>query len=229
MTPGIRIGILGGTFDPVHLGHVETARAAQRALALEPVLVMPSGTPPHRQQQPVASRCHRFAMTAMAVTGLPGLQVSDLEIGETRPTYTFDTLTRLHALGVDPLQIFFITGADAFAEIETWSRYPRVLDMANFAVISRPGRDASSLRARFPSLAARMADAVDDRGRLPAQATIFLIDAPTPDISSTDVRRRLEEGRSIAELVPPLVATYITQHALYTSAGVNAAIGRSLA
>ena len=228
MTSGIRIGILGGTFDPVHLGHIETAHAARRALALDRVLVMPSGTPPHRQQQPVASRCHRFAMAAMAVTGLPGLHVSDLEIGETGPTYTFDTLTRLHEHGIDPLQIFFITGADAFAEIETWSRYPRVLDMANFAVISRPGRQASSLRATLPSLAARMADDAG-AGGVPAQATIFLIDAPTPDVSSTDVRRRLEEGRSIAGLVPPLVETYITQHALYTGARVNAAIGRSLA
>lgn len=228
MTPATRIGILGGTFDPVHLGHVETALAAKRALALERVLVLPSGTPPHRHQQPFASASHRFAMTAMAITGIPGVQVSDLEIRDAGPSYTFDTLSRLHDVGLDPLQIFFITGADAFAEIETWSRYPRVLDLAHFAVVSRPRHRATSLRASLPSLAARMTD-VAGAPPTPDQPTVFLIDAPTPDVSSTDVRRRLAEGRSIAGLVPPLVATYITQHALYTGARANAAIGRSLA
>ena len=94
MTSGTRIGILGGTFDPVHVGHVDTALAAQRALALDRVLVMPSGTPPHRSSPPSASRFHRFAMAALAVTGLPGLMVSDLEIGVTEPCYTYDTLAR---------------------------------------------------------------------------------------------------------------------------------------
>jgi nicotinate-nucleotide adenylyltransferase len=228
MTSGTRIGILGGTFDPVHLGHLETALAAERSLALDRVLVMPSGTPPHRHQQPFASPSHRFAMTAIAVTGLQGLQVSDFEVRDTGPSYTFDTLARLHELGLDRLQIFFITGADAFAEIETWSRYPHVLDMANFAVVSRPGHRAPSLRAALPGLAGRMRDPAA-AAAASVEPAIFLIDASTPDVSSTDVRRRLGEGRSIDGLVPPMVATYITQHALYTSGRVNAAVGRSLA
>ena len=148
MTSVTRIGILGGTFDPVHTGHVDTALAAQRALALDRVLVLPSGTPPHRASPPAASRFHRFAMAALAVTGLPGLMVSDLEIGHTGPCYTFDTLARLHATGLAAAQIFFITGADAFAEIETWSRYPQVLEMANFVVVSRPGHPATALPAK---------------------------------------------------------------------------------
>jgi nicotinate-nucleotide adenylyltransferase len=228
MTSGNRIGILGGTFDPVHVGHLETALAAERALGLDRVLVMPSGMPPHRHLQPFASAFHRFAMTAIAVTGLPALQVSDFEVREAGPSYTFDTLARLHQLGLDPLQIFFITGADAFAEIETWSRYPQVLDMANFAVVSRPGHRASSLRSALPALAGRMTDAATSAASAP-QPAIFLVDAPTPDVSSTAVRRRLQEGQSIDGLVPPMVATYITQHALYTSGRVNAAVGRSLA
>lgn len=228
MTPGTRIGILGGTFDPVHLGHLETALAAGRALGLDRVLVMPAGTPPHRHEQPFASPCHRFAMTAIAVTGLPGLQASDVEVCQTGPSYTFDTLARLHQLGLDPLQIFFITGADAFAEIATWSRYPQVLDMANFAVVSRPGHRAPALRAALPGISGRMIDAAAPAAAA-AQPAIFLVDASTPDVSSTDVRRRLQEGRSIHGLVPPMVATYITQHALYTSGRVNAAVGRSLA
>jgi len=145
MTSATRIGILGGTFDPVHTGHVDTALAAQRTLDLDQVLVMPSGTPPHRNFPPAASRFHRFAMAALAVTGVRGLMVSDLEIGQTDPCYTFDTLARLHATGLGASAIFFITGADAFEEIETWSRYPQVLEMANFVVVSRPGHPAAAL------------------------------------------------------------------------------------
>jgi nicotinate-nucleotide adenylyltransferase len=220
-----RIGILGGTFDPVHLGHIETALAAAHALDLDRVLLLPAGAPPHRAQQPFASRFHRFAMVALAVTGRPHLEVSDLEIGEPGPSYTFETLSRLQADGLTPAQIFFITGADAFAEIATWSRYPQVLDMANFVVVSRPGYPAGSLRAKLPALAARMrADA-----KPTDQVAIFLVDAPTPDVSSTGIRRALETGGSVEGLVPAAVAGYIDQHGLYSRAGATASTGRSLA
>jgi nicotinate-nucleotide adenylyltransferase len=239
MTSGTRIGILGGTFDPVHVGHLDTAQAAGRALALDRVLVMPSGTPPHRSTPPSASRFHRFAMAALAVTGLPGLMVSDLEIGTADPCYSFDTLARLQATGLLPAQIFFITGADAFAEIETWSRYPQVLEMAQFVVVSRPGHDAAALRSRLPALAARMRNAA-----APASTTVgapsglapvvpalevLLLDAPTRDVSSTEVRRRLESGASIAGLVPAAVETYIGQHGLYSRGVADAKFGKSLA
>jgi nicotinate-nucleotide adenylyltransferase len=218
MTSGTRIGILGGTFDPVHVGHVETALAAGRALDLDRVLVLPSGRPPHRHLQPVASRFHRFAMTALAVTGVAPLEVSDLEIGEPGPSYTYETLARVQATGLGASQIFFITGADAFAEIETWNRYPHVLDMAHFVVVSRPGHPAAALTARLPALAPRMATPGAARGPMP-QPRILLTDVATPDVSSTDIRRRLETGGSIAGLVPAPVAAYIGQHRLYTRAG----------
>jgi nicotinate-nucleotide adenylyltransferase len=214
MTSGTRIGILGGTFDPVHLGHVETALAAARALALDRVLVLPSGVPPHRRP-PLASRFHRFAMTALAVTGVDPLIASDLEIGETGSSYSYDTLARLHAAGFDASQLHFITGADAFAEIATWSRYPEVLDMANFVVVSRPGCNASELPARLPTLGSRMTTAVAGAS-VRRHGRIVLVDSPTPDVSSTEIRRRLETGRAIAGLVPELVATYIEQHGLYS-------------
>lgn len=223
MTSATRVGILGGTFDPVHLGHVETARAARAALDLERVLVVPSGTPPHRDQ-PAVSRYHRFAMAALAVAGIDGLELSDLEIGEAEASYTFDTLARLHARGVAPLQIFFITGADAFAEIATWSRYPRVLDMAHFVVVSRPGHRSSALPGVLPMLADRMTPTLDGAGT----TRIFLVDAATPDVSSTAIRRRLAAGISIAGLVPAPVGVYIHQHGLYARSDGQAA-GRSFA
>jgi nicotinate-nucleotide adenylyltransferase len=237
MTSGTRIGILGGTFDPVHVGHVDTALAAQRALALDRVLVMPSGTPPHRSSPPAASRFHRFAMAALAVTGLPGLMVSDFEIGVTEPCYTYDTLARLHGTGLFASQIFFITGADAFAEIDSWSRYPQVLEMANFVVVSRPGHAALALPSKLPALTARMRGATahasttvaTPAGVLPASVEVLLVDAPTRDVSSTEVRRRLESGTSIAGLVPAAVETYIGQHGIYSRGDVDARLGKSLA
>ena len=242
MTSGTRIGILGGTFDPVHAGHVDTAMAAQRALALDRVLVMPSGTPPHRPSQPSASRFHRFAMTALAVNGRAGLVASDLEIGSTAPSYTFDTLARLHQSGLAASQIFFITGADAFAEIATWSRYPQVLEMAHFVVVSRPGHAASALAAKVPALATRMrsvtvqlATAAGPRAQaqvlevLRQSLEVLLVDAPTRDVSSTEIRQRLEAGQSISGLVPPAVETYILQHGLYSRGTASATCGKSLA
>ena len=243
MTSGTRIGILGGTFDPVHAGHVDTALAAQRALALDRVLVMPSGTPPHRPSQPSASRFHRFAMSALAVNGLAGLVASDLEIGSTAPSYTFDTLARLHQSGLAASQIFFITGADAFAEIDTWSRYPQVLEMAHFVVVSRPGHAASALASKLPGLAARMRSvtvqpttAAAPRARaaqvlevLRQSLEVLLVDAPTRDVSSTEIRQRLESGQSISGLVPPAVETYILQHGLYSRGTASASCGKSLA
>ena len=236
MTSGTRIGILGGTFDPVHSGHIDTAVAAHRALTLDTVLVMPSGTPPHRPAQPSASRFHRFAMAALAVNGLPELVVSDLEIGLTEPCYTFDTLARLQKTGLSAAQIFFITGADAFAEIGTWSRYPQVLEMAHFVVVSRPGFPVSSLGGRLPALAARMravssraTTGVDARARNHGDLEILLVDAATRDVSSTEVRRRLESGAPVTGLVPESVETYIGQHRLYARQETGARLGNSLA
>jgi nicotinate-nucleotide adenylyltransferase len=234
MASTTRIGILGGTFDPVHAGHIDTARAALHALALDHVLVLPSGTPPHRTVQPSASRFHRFAMTALAVTGVSGLMVSDLEIGTTEPCYTFDTLARLQSTGLTSGEIFFIAGADAFAEIETWSRYPQVLEMANFVVVSRPGFAAGALPEKLPSLASRMYASPAVGAAAPPVAPrspsgIALVDAPTRDVSSTEIRRRLASGLSIADLVPAAVNTYIEQHGLYSRHVTNASFGRSLA
>jgi nicotinate-nucleotide adenylyltransferase len=212
-----RIGILGGTLDPIHCGHLAAAVAARDAFDLPEVLVLPSRIPPHRPIQPLASAFHRFAMSALAVSGVPGLLASDEELRLDGPSFTAETLDRLHARGQTPSQIFFITGADAFADIATWKRYPEVLDLANFVVVSRPGHQIEALRARLPALAGRMRAA---EGVVPAGAKpmIFLLQAPTPEVSSTLVRDRLRRSEPIAGLVPPLVETHILKHRLYTSA-----------
>lgn len=227
MNAGARVGLLGGTLDPIHVGHIETATAARRALDLDRVDVLPSHVPPHRTQQPVASGYHRFAMAALAVNGVEGLSVSDVELRTPGPSYTIDTLTRFRETSrLGASQIFFITGADAFAEIETWHRYPAVLELANFVVVSRPGFPVEQLRVRLPGLAPRMTSGRGQAGGQPPGGfpVIFLVDAPTPDVSSTEIRRRLAAGEPLTGLVPAAVARHIAQHGLYTEgAGLFAA------
>jgi len=215
MISAARLGILGGTLDPVHTGHIDTAEAALRLVALDRVLLMPSRLPPHRPMQPAASRYHRFAMTALAIQDRAGLEVSDLELCAPGPSYTSDTLERLHGLGLEPSQIFFITGADAFAEIETWHRYPDVLDMAHFVVVSRPGHDSRAVASGIPAIAGRTLEASGGAGD-PGRLSIFLVNAPTADVSSTEIRRRLGAGESITRLVPDAVETHIRRHRLYS-------------
>jgi nicotinate-nucleotide adenylyltransferase len=211
-----RIGILGGTFDPFHRGHLDVADAVERALHLTRVFVVTASMPPHRPQ-PKASAYHRFAMVAIAVLDRPQWRADDLELRSEERSYTTITLARFHERGFAPTELYFIIGADAFAEIATWRDYPQILDAANFAVVSRPGSSARDLPARLPALARRMTDAAVD-ARDSALPLIFLIDQPTADVSSTAIRQRVAAGESIEGLVPPRVRQHIEQHGLYTSA-----------
>jgi nicotinate-nucleotide adenylyltransferase len=210
---GARIGIFGGTFDPVHVGHLDVAEAAIRALALDRVLLMPSNVPPHRMA-PRASAPHRFAMCALAISDREQLALLDLEMLSRETSFTSTSLDRLASLGLNMRGLFLIAGGDAFREIETWKDFPELLDRCHFVVVSRPESAASSLRAALPGLAGRMVEPSPD---LSAEdpPRIVLIDAPTAAVSSTDIRRRLAAGESIAGLVPASVARYIAKHGLY--------------
>ena len=213
MTLRPRLGIIGGTFDPIHAGHLAAARAAQDALALDRVRFIPSARPIHRPDSPRASGYHRLEMVRLAVAETPGWEVSDLELTREGPTYTYDTLVWIAREGLSPLQIFFITGADAFAEIATWRRYPDVLDLAHFVVVSRPGTALDALSTRLPDLAARISTPpVDDSAN---RTHIVFLEANTPDVSATDIRSRVARCQSIAGLVPPAVSTYIERNLLY--------------
>ncbi len=206
----MRRGVFGGTFDPIHRGHLDVAAAAVKALALDELLLMPSRVPPHRDA-PRASPAHRFAMAALAIQDQARMVVSDLELYGDGPSYTSVTLDHLAGAGIDVRSLYFVTGADAFRDIATWRHYPAILDRCHFVVISRPGCAASSLPAVLPALAPRM-----HAGGTDVEApAIFLVDAPTAPVSSTDVRRRLAEGGAIADLVPAAVAAHIERHRLY--------------
>jgi nicotinate-nucleotide adenylyltransferase len=211
----VRIGILGGTFDPIHLGHLEAASAAQGALSLDRILLLPSRTPPHRSAEPRASVFHRFAMAALAAAER-GMSVSDLEVRREGHSYTALTLESLHRDGYAPAQLFFITGSDAFAEVATWHDYPRILQLANFVVVSRPGAPRPSELIPNPEPLIP--------GTIPAAPTVFSVEANTPDVSSTEIRRRVGAGESLDGLVPSSVAGHIRRHHLYVPAPVAAVL-----
>jgi nicotinate-nucleotide adenylyltransferase len=233
MTEPGRIGILGGTFDPFHFGHLALARAARTTLQLDEVRIVPSNVPPHRGA-PGASSYHRFAMAALGIAGEPGLVLDDIEMALDGPSFTTTTLARFHGKGFTPSQIFFIVGADAFAEIATWRDYPHVLDAANFVVTARPGLTASSLPERLPELRSRMRShlahlAHPAHPTHPTHPAILLMDLETPDVSGTRIRQRATSGASLDGLVPPLVAAHITAHHLYQPSESRSASGRSAA
>jgi nicotinate-nucleotide adenylyltransferase len=219
MTTLRRLGLMGGTFDPVHVGHVAAAEAVREVLSLDEVWLLTSHVPPHRSQ-PAASVHHRFAMVALAVQDHPHLRASDFELLAPGPSYTSATLSRLHAHGLPPPQLFFIVGADAFAEIATWREYPGFLDAAHFVVVNRGDRE--------PNLAERMTASADRRvtdvreavraGSVDGPPSILLVDHSTPDVSSTRIRERCRRGLPIAGMVAPAVERHIGRHRLYASA-----------
>jgi nicotinate-nucleotide adenylyltransferase len=215
--PARRIGILGGTFDPIHAGHMDAGHAAALAVGLNRLVIIPSHIPPHRPQ-PLASPFHRFAMVSLAVGGNAGWRGSDVELRAQSASYTSTTLGKFHERGYAAAELFFIIGADAFADIATWKDYPAILDRAHFAVVSRPRFHVSELPARLPALKSRMvAPPLDGLSQM--EPVIILIDALTADVSSTAIRGRVAEGESIAGLVPPSVQQHIEQHGLYTPIG----------
>jgi nicotinate-nucleotide adenylyltransferase len=215
MTPARRIGILGGTFDPIHCGHIDLARAAERTLDLTDFVVVTANVPPHRPQ-PLASSADRFAMVSLAVAAHRGWRASDVELRSSGPSYTSTTLTGFRDQGYDSSELFFVIGADAFGDIAAWRDYPAILDAAHFVVVSRPGFPVTELPRRLPALANRM---VIPPANAPATShpLIILIDARTADVSSTAIRQRIGNRDSIVGMVPPPVEQYIEQHGLYAS------------
>jgi nicotinate-nucleotide adenylyltransferase len=214
MTRGARrLGIFGGTFDPIHVGHLDAAAAARTALALDDVLFLPSHVPPHRSADPRATMFHRFAMVTLATHGLPACRVSDLELRRPGASYTYETLAALHAEGWAPSQLFFILGADAFAEIAKWRAFDQVIAGTNLAVVGRTGTsletalDRATLRPRLRPI---------ERAREPWATTgVYLIEAATREVSSTQIREELAAGRPITRLVPETVERHIIRHGLY--------------
>jgi nicotinate-nucleotide adenylyltransferase len=196
------IGIIGGTFDPVHLGHLAVAEEAREAIGLERVLFIPAAMPPHKPGRPVSAGADRLAMLELAIAGNPAFVVSPVELERGGASYTVDTLTRLAREGItDP---WFILSSEALAGFDTWREPGRILDLCRLAVLPRAGHetlDERWVQAQFP-------------GR---EARFRFVAGPLLPISGSVVRSRVAAGRSIRYLVPDAVAHYIADHALYAT------------
>ena len=213
------LGILGGTFDPVHDGHLRLAEELGETLRLEHVLIVPSGTPPHRGAPAVAAE-HRLAMVRLAAAGNPRLNVDDRELRRKGPGYTFDTLAELRAESGTDRPLVLLMGADAFLEFATWHRWHEIFGLAHVAVAHRPGSPVERWRERMPQPLAR-----EYSQRLMQQplAThlspaggIVVIPFTALDIAATAIRDMLRAGASPRYLLPAAVLDYIRDKRLYT-------------
>lgn len=198
-----RCGIMGGTFDPVHYGHLVTAEAAREEFGLERVIFVPSGRPPHKKEYPVTVARHRYIMTILAVATNPSFEVSRIEIDRPGLSYAVDTVAAFQQQFGPETELFFITGADAILEILSWKNVEELLGRCHFVAATRPGFDLGEIEASLDDLLRQFS------GR------IFPLAVPALAISSTDVRRRVETGRSIKYLVPEAVEHYIVKNHLY--------------
>ena len=196
----MKIGILGGTLDPVHNGHIEIALAAMAELGLDRVALMPSGDPPHKVR--ATDKWDRLKMAEIAASGYVGLYASDAEIRRECRTYTVDTLSTL-AVERPDVEWTYILGADALNKLDSWREFPRIARLCSFAGFSRPGCDEELAKLRATAISTCYHTRVD------------LMPVSGPALSSTAVRRRVAEGLSIDDCVPPAVAAYIRRKGLY--------------
>jgi nicotinate-nucleotide adenylyltransferase len=195
-----RIGVLGGTFDPVHNGHLYVADALRAALGLERVVWVPAGLPPHKTGQIVSQDRDRLAMLEQALAGSATDEIDTIDIDRTGPSYTADTLESL-AERFSPARLFFLMGEDSLRDLPTWHDPERLLRFAELAVAARPGVDADleSVARQVPAV----------------QGRVHLVPTEEIAISSSEIRRRVRENQSIQGLVPAPVETYIRDHGLY--------------
>jgi nicotinate-nucleotide adenylyltransferase len=215
-----RLGILGGTFNPIHLGHLAAAEEVRDRLKLEKVMFIPSFLPPHKREEDMPSAVQRQEMVRLAIKGNPHFTVSDMEIRRGGRSYTIDTIETLrHAhIGAD---LYFIAGLDSFLEIGTWKEWQRLMELCSFVVLSREGCRFQDI-AKLAFLNAPEYDfaALDEQEKeqvviRTGNMRIYLERVPFYDISSTDIRARIRSGRSIKYHLPEAVEHYIIENKLY--------------
>jgi nicotinate-nucleotide adenylyltransferase len=197
--------LFGGTFDPIHIGHLIVARSVGERLGAERIMLIPSAEPPHKADATITPAEHRLAMTRLAVDDEPGFTVSDCEVRRNGPSYTFDTISHFRLTLGEDVELCWIIGADSLCELVSWYRAAELVDACRIVTAARPGfdnPDLSMLRQVFSETqVTRLQESI----------------LPTPriDISSTEIRRRVGTGQSIRYLVPEAVRNYIAEHGLY--------------
>lgn len=197
-----RIGLMGGTFNPIHMGHLITAEAVWETFGLDEVLFIPSAHPPHKDEHGMIAPNHRLRMTELAIRGNPHFRISDIELRRQGPSYAVDTVRTLKEIYGDDAELYFITGADAVNDLSTWYHARELLGVCHFIAATRQGAelDMERLQAHFGEL---------------GKTHIHRLPTPALEISSTDIRERLLQGRSVRYLVPAVVEEYIGKEGLY--------------
>jgi nicotinate-nucleotide adenylyltransferase len=214
-----RIGIYGGTFDPIHIGHLEVAAAIIGAFALDHLLFVPAFVPPHKRARVISSPFHRYAMLALATAKSETMRLSTIELEAPARPWTIETLGRLQQAH-PTAQLFFLMGTDSFADLTTWREYERLVSEYHIIVALRPGYDGAGAIDEHlpPQLRQRVIDLrggqLPDETRL-AEPHTWLADYVEVDVSASELREAARAGRPIDDFVPPVVARYIEKYRLY--------------
>ena len=211
-----KTGILGGTFDPVHYGHLALARAAVELCELDHTLLLPAALPPHKQNRTINSFADRVAMLDIAVKSKNKLSVSTIEELLPTPSFTIDTLLYLKLHSPSDVEFFFISGADTFLDILSWKKYRQLLKECHFAVFSRVGQSTTELLTFIEQLGFEQ-ESTSCWEHPVSRKKIYHTNLSLPDISSSMVRNRIANAKSVKELIPQGVADYIMDNSLYCS------------
>lgn len=218
---GLKLGVMGGTFNPIHLGHLRAADEIAGLLGLDRVVFVPSGQPPHKDPSPVIPFAHRLEMVELATAGRPGFFVSDVEGWRDGPSYTVETLQFFHQRYGPNANLLFITGLDAFLEVHTWKNFPELFDLAGFVVMSRSGADPDHLLSFLKEkISSKYAwDSGSKAFTRTRKPPVYFRQVSRLDISSTGIRACLSRGESIRYLVTEQVREYIYSNGLYQPNG----------
>jgi nicotinate-nucleotide adenylyltransferase len=219
----LKLGLLGGSFNPIHNGHLTIARLVHDKLRLDQVLFIPTGDPPHKRDGSLAPAKDRYEMVRLALAGTPSFQISDIEIRRSGKSYSIDTIRELQRQFGSSTELYFLIGLDAFLDFPNWKEPTELLRTCRFVVVPRPGQSFRSLANMplLPPLDARTLDRLD-AGVLPQLDIVMpsckgIICLPIPpcSISASDIRQRIRQKTTQANMLPPPVESYILQHRLY--------------
>ncbi len=222
-TSSKRLGLFGGSFNPIHNGHLAIARDVRARMNLAHMLFIPTGDPPHKHNRSLAPAPLRLEMVRLAIADTPEFDVATLEVDRSGKSYSIDTIREIRGQYGQPWELFFIIGLDAFLEFPTWRMPEKILKLCHFVVVPRPGRFFQSLAAipLFQNLASESLGQLDtgviDRCDIavPEALGITCLSIPPCPISASEIRRRIRNGLPLANMLPPPVESYILQHSLY--------------
>ncbi|MFZ0750800.1 MAG: nicotinate-nucleotide adenylyltransferase [Pyrinomonadaceae bacterium] len=214
-----RAAIYGGTFDPLHNGHLKVARRVQKLFGLDELFFVPACVPPHKRGAGISSAFHRFAMLALATQKDEPLRVSTVELDNPERPYAVETVARMQEQLGTNCRLFFVMGADSWSEITTWREWQRLLTMCDHIVVTRPGYELNTVAAgsEVIDLRGKTNDEINTRVSESAPPRVFVTDAVFEDVSATEIRAAARQGdaNALTKMVPPEVASYIEKYRLY--------------